>query len=100
VSQLILLLLLESILIVVFTSLDLITFYVSFEAVLIPLFIIIVLHGSTEGRIRASMLLFMYTLTGSFFMLLSIIKLYSVGGTSDMLLLSIIGPEFSPEIQR
>jgi NADH-ubiquinone oxidoreductase chain 4 len=100
VSQLILLLLLESILIVVFTSLDLIIFYVSFEAVLIPLFIIIVLHGSTEGRIRASMLLFLYTLTGSFFMLLSILKLYSVGGTSDMLLLSIIGPELTPEFQR
>lgn len=88
-SQLICLLLVESLLIIAFSSLDLIVFYVSFEAVLVPLFVIIGLHGSTKERIRASMLLFIYTLTGSFFMLLGIMKLLSVTGTSDMILLSL-----------
>ena len=99
-SQLVLLLLLESILFLVFTSLDLITFYVSFETVLIPLFIIIGLHGSTNARIRASMLLFMYTLTGSFFMLLGIMQLFIITGTSDMILLSSKAASISPESQR
>ena len=99
-SQLVLLLLLESILFIVFTSLDLITFYVSFETVLIPLFIIIGLHGSTNARIRASMLLFMYTLIGSFFMLLGIMQLFIVTGTSDMILLSMKAAAISPENQR
>lgn len=103
-SQLILLLVLESVLLIVFTALDLITFYVSFETVLIPLFIIIGLHGSTNGRTRAAMLLFLYTLIGSFFMLLSIMKLYSITGTTDMTLLSIkgsgIGTNINPTVQR
>lgn len=97
-SSLISILIIESLLTIAFTSLDLICFYVSFEAVLIPLFIIVGLHGSTIDRTRASMLLFMYTLFGSFFMLLSIIKLLVVTGTSDMTLLSSIS--ISYENQR
>ena len=98
-SQIICLLLVESLLCIAFSSLDLFVFYISFEAVLIPLFIIVGLHGSTEGRIRASLLLFLYTIFGSFFMLLGIIKLFSVTGTSDMILLNT-GILMSPLTQR
>lgn len=99
-SNLILLLILESLLFIVFSALDLIVFYVSFETVLIPLFIIIGLHGSTDKRIRASMLLFLYTLLGSFFMLLGIMQLFIYTGTTDMNLLSLYGPHIAPNIQR
>lgn len=99
-SNLILLLILESLLFIVFSALDLIVFYVSFETVLIPLFIIIGLHGSTDKRTRASMLLFLYTLIGSFFMLLGIIQLFIHTGTTDMNLLSLYGPNISSNAQR
>jgi NADH-ubiquinone oxidoreductase chain 4 len=87
-SQLISLLAIESILITVFSSLDLISFYVSFEAVLIPLYFLIGSHGSTSARLRASMLLFLYTLGGSLVMLIGLIYLIELKGSSD---LTVIG---------
>lgn len=87
-NQLICILLLESMLIVVFASLDIIAFYVSFESVLIPLYIIVGAYGATKSRLRASMLLFMYTLFGSLFMLLGLIQLLELTGTTDMTILS------------
>lgn len=87
-TQLICILLLESMLITVFASLDLIAFYVSFESVLIPLYIIVGAYGATKSRLRASMLLFMYTLFGSLFMLLGLIQLLELTGTTDMTILS------------
>jgi len=57
-DYIILLLLMESFLILTFTSLDLLMFYVFFETVLIPIFLIIGIWGPRRRRIRASLLLF------------------------------------------
>jgi NADH-ubiquinone oxidoreductase chain 4 len=62
--------------------LDIILFYVFFESILPPLFILIGLFGS-KNRVRASYYLFLYTLLGSLFLLLSIVTIYSIIGTTD-----------------
>lgn len=76
-------LVMESLLIIVFTILDLILFYVFFEAILIPMFLIIGVWGSRERRIRAAYMLFFYTLIGSVLMLLAILAIYAITGTTD-----------------
>lgn len=73
-------LLLEFSLLIVFKSTNVITFYVFFEASLIPLFIIINLFGG-DNRSRASYLLFLYTLIGSLFILVAFILLVIDNGT-------------------
>ena len=82
--------LLESILIGVFSSLDIIVFYVLFEAVLIPMFLIIGFYGSRERRIRSAYLLFLYTLLSSLIMFLSILFIFFKFGTTDYLLLKTV----------
>lgn len=79
----ILLISIELILIGVFIVLDLLGFYVLFETVLIPMFLIIGVWGAREQKITASYYFFFYTLIGSVLMLLSIIYLYYVTGTTD-----------------
>nr|YP_009237658.1 NADH dehydrogenase subunit 4 [Trachydiscus minutus]AML60669.1 NADH dehydrogenase subunit 4 [Trachydiscus minutus] len=76
-------LVLESLLIGVFTILDLLVFYVLFESTLIPMFIMILIWGSRERKIRAATMLFLYTLFGSVFMLAGILYIYWVVGTTD-----------------
>jgi NADH-ubiquinone oxidoreductase chain 4 len=71
----------------VFMQLDLLLFYVCFEAVLVPLFFIVGLWGGSPTRVRSAMLLFLYTLGGSLFMLLAIVGLYAVTGTLDLTVL-------------
>ena len=83
----ILLLLMESFLIITFCSLDLLMFYIFFESVLIPIFLIIGIWGPRRRRIRASYLLFFYTLFGSVLMLFSIIIIYLQIGSLDYQLL-------------
>lgn len=78
---------LEIILIGVFTVLDLLGFYILFEAVLIPMFLIIGVWGAREQKITASYYFFFYTLVGSVLMLLSIFYIYSITGTTDYLTL-------------
>merc|ERR1711935_801949 len=73
----------ESILFGVFCSLDLLLFYLLFEAVLIPMFFIVGVYGSRDRKIRASYLLFLYTLISSVFMLIAILALYFWSGTTD-----------------
>ena len=73
----------ESMLIGVFCILDLLLFYIFFESVLIPMFLIIGIWGSRERKIRASFLFFLYTLFGSVSMLLSILYIYYQSGTTD-----------------
>src|SRR6195952_469297 len=75
-------LLLETLLLAVFMVLDIFLFYVFFESILPPLFILIGLFGSSN-KVRASFYLFLYTLLGSLFLLLSILVIYSVMGTTD-----------------
>src|SRR5208282_3186634 len=82
ISYLIIILLLETLLLGVFLVLDLFLFYVFFESILPPLFILIGIFGSSN-KVRASFYLFLYTLLGSLFLLLSIITIYSIMGTTD-----------------
>lgn len=80
-------LLLESALLLVFLVLDILMFYIFFESILAPLFILIGVFGSNE-KIRASFYLFLYTLLGSLFMLLSIVTMLSLVGSTDFYILS------------
>ncbi|PPR44595.1 MAG: NADH-quinone oxidoreductase subunit M [Alphaproteobacteria bacterium MarineAlpha5_Bin6] len=68
-------LLLETFMIGMFSSVDILLFYIFFEAVLIPMFIIIGVWGG-ERRIYASFKFFLYTLLGSVLMLIAIIFIY------------------------
>ena len=81
-SYVIIILLLESLLLANFLVLDILLFYIFFESILPPLFILIGLFGS-KNRTRASFYLFLYTLFGSLFLLLSILTIYSIMGTTD-----------------
>lgn len=80
-------LLLETLVIGSFCALDLILFYIFFEGTLIPLFLIIGIWGGSD-RIYACFKFFLYTLMGSLFMLLAIIKLYGEFGTTDFMALT------------
>jgi NADH-ubiquinone oxidoreductase chain 4 len=82
-------LLLETLQIGVFVVLDLILFYIFFESVLPILFLIIIIYGSGEARIRSALLLFLYTLAGSLFMLLVILQIYSFVGSTDFQIISL-----------
>lgn len=83
-------LLLEFFLVGVFCVLDLLFFYIFFESVLIPMFLIIGIWGSRERKIRAAYFFFIYTLFGSVLMLLSILYIYYQVGTTDYeILLSV-----------
>ena len=81
-SYIIIILLLETLLLGVFLVLDVLLFYIFFESILPPLFLLIGLYGSTN-RVRASFYLFLYTLLGSLFLLLSILVMCSIMGTTD-----------------
>ena len=67
----------------VFTVMDLIGFYVLYEGVLIPMFLIIGVWGARKEKIAAAYYFFFYTFVGSIVMLLSIIYLYNITGTTD-----------------
>lgn len=77
-------LLLEFLLLSVFCMLDLLLFYVFFESVLIPMFIIIGVWGSRQRKIKAAYQFFLYTLLGSVFMLLGILLILLETGTTDL----------------
>ena len=81
-SYLIIILLLETLLLAVFLVLDILLFYIFFESILPPLFLLIGLYGSSN-KVRASFYLFLYTLWGSLFLLLSILTISSIMGTTD-----------------
>jgi NADH-ubiquinone oxidoreductase chain 4 len=81
-SYLIIILLLEILLLAVFLVLDILLFYIFFESILPPLFLLIGLYGSSN-KVRASFYLFLYTLLGSLFLLLSILAMSSIMGTTD-----------------
>ncbi len=79
---LIAILLLEVLLLSVFLVLDILLYYIFFESILPPLFILIGSFGSSN-RVRASFYLFLYTFIGSLFLLLSIISMSSITGITD-----------------
>jgi len=68
----------------VFFVLDILLFYISFEAILIPVYYLIGFFGSRNKRIEAAQnMFFIYTLIGSLFLLLAIVTLYIETGTTD-----------------
>ena len=79
-------LVLETLMIGVFSALDLVLFYVFFEGGLIPMFLIIGVWGG-KRRVYASFKFFLYTLVGSLLMLLAIMAMYGVAGTTDITVL-------------
>ena len=74
---------LETFMIGVFCSLDLVLFYLFFEGGLIPMFLIIGIWGG-ERRVYSTFKFFLYTLAGSVFMLLAIIYIFISTGTTDV----------------
>jgi len=76
-------LVLETLMIGVFTALDIVVFYVFFEGGLIPMFLIIGIWGH-DRRVYATFKFFLYTLLGSLFMLLSIMAVYWEAGTTSV----------------
>jgi len=80
---LIAILIMETFMIGVFCSLDLVIFYLFFEAGLIPMFLIIGIWGG-ERRVYSAFKFFLYTLLGSVLMLIAIITIYWITGTTDV----------------
>src|SRR5690606_36410816 len=76
-------LILETFMIGVFCALDIVLFYVFFEASLLPMFIIIGVWGG-KRRVYASFKFFLYTLAGSVLMLLAMMAMYWQSGTTDI----------------
>jgi proton-translocating NADH-quinone oxidoreductase chain M len=74
---------LDFLLIGVFSVLDLLFFYIFFESVLIPMFLIVGIWGSRERKILAAYYFFLYTLLGSVVMLLAILYILEQVGTTD-----------------
>jgi len=89
---LIAILLMESLMIGVFCSLDLIIFYLFFEGGLIPMFLIIGIWGGSR-RVYSAFKFFLFTLLGSVLMLVAIISIYWIYGTTDITELYKLGIE-------
>ena len=87
---LIAILVMESFMIGVFCALDLVIFYLFFEAGLIPMFLIIGIWGGPR-RVYSAFKFFLYTLLGSVLMLVAIISIYWINGTTDVVKLYEIG---------
>ncbi|MCC2646683.1 MAG: ndhD1 [Rickettsiaceae bacterium] len=92
-------LLLESLVIGAFSSLDILLFYIFFETTLIPMYLIIGIWGG-ENRIYAAIKFFLYTLLGSVFFLCAIIYIYMHAGTLSLTELENIGPSFLFPVQQ
>ena len=75
-------LILEALIIGVFCSLDIVLFYIFFESLLIPMFLIIGIWGGKTGSIP--LLNFLYTLAGSFFFLIAIIYMAYISNTTSI----------------
>ena len=87
---LIAILVMESLMIGVFCSLDLVIFYLFFEGGLIPMFLIIGIWGGSR-RVYSAFKFFLFTLLGSVLMLLAIITIYWTSGTTDIIHLYELG---------
>ena len=80
----ILFLIMDAMLILVFVVLDVLLFYICFESVLIPMFLVIGIWGSRQRKIHAAYQFFFYTLLGSLFMLIAIMYMFLQVGTTDL----------------
>jgi NADH-quinone oxidoreductase subunit M len=93
---LIAMLVLETMMVGMFSALDLILLYVFFEGVLIPMFLIIGVWGGPR-RVYAAFKFFLYTLLGSVLMLLAILAMYLTTGTTDLIVM--LRSPFGQELQ-
>ncbi|MCF8489023.1 MAG: NADH-quinone oxidoreductase subunit M [Rhodospirillum sp.] len=89
-------LILETMMVGMFCALDFVVFYIFFEAVLIPMFLIIGIWGGTR-RVYAAFKFFLYTLAGSVLMLLALLTMAVQAGTTDIP--SLMAYHFSPALQ-
>ncbi|MGH7044838.1 MAG: NADH-quinone oxidoreductase subunit M [Stellaceae bacterium] len=92
-------LVLETFMVGIFCALDFILFYVFFEGVLVPMFFIIGIWGG-DNRIYSAFKFFLYTLLGSVLMLLAILAIYFVTGTTDIVYALNHSHLFSAELQK
>ena len=76
-------LVLETLMVGTFCALDFVTFYMFFEGVLIPMFLIIGIWGGGR-RVYSAFKFFLYTLAGSVLLLLAILAMYQMAGTTDI----------------
>ena len=89
-------LVLETLMIGMFAALDIVLFYLFFEGVLIPMFLIIGIWGGPR-RVYSAFKFFLYTLTGSVLLLIAILAVYHTAGTTDIpVLMKIV---FTREMQ-
>ena len=99
ILAIVLILLLETTCLGVFSATDLILFYIFFEASLIPMLFIIGLWGREE-RVYASLKLFIYTVFGSLLFLFAILYLKVSFGTSEISELKLLVPQLAPSVQK
>ncbi len=92
-------LVLESLVIGTFAALDLLLFYLFFEAVLIPMYLIIGIWGG-QNRIYAAYKFFLYTLAGSVLFLLALLYFYFTFGTTDIPTLMQQAPSLGLDVQK
>ncbi len=90
-------LVLETMMVGMFCALDLVLFYIFFEAVLIPMFLIIGVWGGPR-RVYAAFKFFLYTLAGSVLMLLAFLAMYFQAGTTDVPTLMATGFPYAMQI--
>jgi NADH-quinone oxidoreductase subunit M len=90
-------LVLETLMIGVFVSLDIVLFYLFFEGGLIPMFLIIGIWGGAR-RVYASFKFFLYTLLGSVLMLVAVMAMYVTAGTTDIP--ALMAYEFPKDMQQ
>lgn len=91
-------LIIEFFLINVFTVLDFFFFYIFFESILIPMFLLIGIWGSRQRKIHASYQFFLYTLLGSLLMLLAIVYIYVTVGTTDLSVVTLYKFEYNIQL--
>ncbi|MEO6113371.1 MAG: NADH-quinone oxidoreductase subunit M [Sphingomicrobium sp.] len=89
-------LLMEALMIGVFTAQDLLLFYIFFEGGLIPMYLIIGIWGGAE-KIKASYKFFLYTLAGSVLMLVAMLAMIGIAGTSSIP--ALMAYDFAPGVQ-
>ncbi len=90
-------LVMDTLMVGVFCALDMVLFYIFFEGILIPMYLIIGIWGGPR-RIYASFKFFLYTLLGSVLFLIALLIMYLQAGTTDMP--TIMATEFDPGLQR
>ncbi|MFD2207291.1 NADH-quinone oxidoreductase subunit M [Kiloniella antarctica] len=90
-------LILETMMVGMFCALDIVVFYIFFEGVLIPMFLIIGIWGGAR-RVYAAFKLFLYTLAGSVLMLVAILAMYYEAGTADIT--ELLSYDFPLDMQK